>query len=89
MTARWVIYGLVQGVGFRWFVKRRADRLGLKGWVRNLPGGQVEVVAEGPEETLRELEEILKKGPPAARVDRVERSHMSDELVTDNFFDIR
>lgn len=80
---------MVQGVGFRWYVKRRAERLGLKGWVRNLPGGQVEVVAEGSEEALMELEEVLKKGPPAARVDRVERLYVSDEVVHDNVFDIR
>lgn len=80
---------MVQGVGFRWYVKRRAERLGLKGWVRNLPGGQVEVVAEGSEEALRELEEVLKKGPPAARVDRVERLYVSNEVIHDNGFDIR
>ncbi len=80
---------MVQGVGFRWYVKRRADRLGLKGWVRNLPAGQVEVVAKGSEEALTELEELLKKGPPAARVEKVERSYVSDELVHHNFFAIK
>lgn len=89
MTLKWVISGLVQGVGFRWYVKRRADRLGLKGWVKNLPTGQVEVVAEGPEEALRQLEEFLHKGPPAARVDGVEKWQISDEVIDDNFFDIR
>lgn len=89
MTLKWVISGLVQGVGFRWYVKRRADRLGLKGWVKNLPTGQVEVVAEGPEEALRQLEEFLHKGPPAARVDSVEKWQISDEVIDDNFFDIR
>jgi acylphosphatase len=89
VTLKWVISGLVQGVGFRWYVKRRADRLGLKGWVKNLPTGQVEVVAEGPEEALRQLEEFLHKGPPAARVDGVEKWQISDEVIDDNFFDIR
>jgi acylphosphatase len=57
--------------------------------VKNLPTGQVEVVAEGPEEALRQLEEFLHKGPPAARVDGVEKWQISDEVIDDNFFDIR
>jgi acylphosphatase len=89
VTVRWLISGLVQGVGFRWYVKRRADRLGLAGWVRNLPAGQVEVVAKGPEEILAEFQELLEKGPPAARVERVEKWRISDELVGDNCFEIK
>lgn len=89
MAVRWVISGLVQGVGFRWYVKRRADHLGLRGWVRNLPNGQVEVVAEGPHDSLAAMEELLHKGPPAARVTRVEKFQISAEVVTDNSFAIK
>ena len=47
--------GMVQGVGFRFTTQRLASGLGLKGWVRNLPDGRVEILAEGPEEKIKEL----------------------------------
>jgi len=62
------VHGRVQGVFFRDFVSRRARQLGLTGFVRNLPGGSVEVIAEGKKEHLEELIGYLKVGPPAARV---------------------
>ena len=65
------VQGRVQGVGFRYFVLRRAEDLGLTGWVRNLPDGDVEVEAEGPREALQGLIERVREGPAAARVDRV------------------
>jgi len=68
------ISGLVQGVFFRANTKERAISLGLTGWVRNLPDGRVEVVAEGEEEKLKELVKWCHKGPPAARVKMVEVS---------------
>ncbi|MSR20566.1 MAG: acylphosphatase [Gemmatimonadetes bacterium] len=66
------VVGLVQGVGFRHWTRRTAERLGLSGTVRNLPDGSVEVHAAGIEESLRRFEEALRDGPPAARVERVE-----------------
>ncbi|MBI4337989.1 MAG: acylphosphatase [Chloroflexi bacterium] len=66
------VYGRVQGVFFRQFVAERACRLGLIGYVRNLPdGASVEVVAEGPRASLEALLEHLRRGPPLARVDKV------------------
>ena len=65
------IHGRVQGVGFRFFAERVADRLGVVGFVRNLPTGGVEVVAEGDEEVLQQLLAALSKGPPAAEVSEV------------------
>ena len=62
------VTGVVQGVGFRWFVRERARRLGLAGWVRNLPDGSVEVFAEGDQGQLDLLEGELQKGPQGARV---------------------
>lgn len=64
--------GRVQGVFFRDFTRREASILGLKGYVRNLPNATVEVVAEGPRESLEQLLERVKIGPSSARVDRVE-----------------
>ena len=65
------VQGRVQGVGFRYFVLRRAQDLGLTGWVANLANGDVEVEAEGSEDALRDLLERVREGPSAARVDRV------------------
>ena len=62
------VAGRVQGVGFRWFVVREAERLGLRGYVRNASDGSVEVEAEGPAAAMDELRVRLEKGPPSARV---------------------
>ncbi len=66
-----IVQGRVQGVGFRYFVLDRARELHLKGIVRNLRNGDVEVIAEGPQGSLEALLAVLKVGPPAARVDNV------------------
>ncbi|HEX6492809.1 MAG TPA: acylphosphatase, partial [Candidatus Dormibacteraeota bacterium] len=65
-------HGDVQGVGFRDFVWRRAERLGLAGWVRNRPDGSVECVAEGSRSAVDALVESLRRGPWGARVDNLE-----------------
>ncbi|MCJ7763804.1 MAG: acylphosphatase [Dehalococcoidales bacterium] len=68
-----VVYGSVQGVFFRDFTSRRAEELGLTGYVRNLPGGSsVGVLAEGEKARLEKLIGYLKTGPPRAVVERVE-----------------
>jgi acylphosphatase len=66
------VHGQVQGVGFRWFVQRRAERLGLVGWVANEPDGSVRVVVEGPAEAVDELAADLRIGPSGAVVERVD-----------------
>lgn len=63
------VEGLVQGVGYRFFTIRVARALGVKGFVRNLDDGRVEVVAEGDEASLRQLLEELSIGPPGADVE--------------------
>jgi acylphosphatase len=62
------VAGMVQGVGFRYSTLRQAQRLGLQGYVRNLPDGSVEVVAEGEEGMLTRLTAWLRHGPPGAHV---------------------
>lgn len=57
-----LISGLVQGVGFRAFVRNNARKLGLTGWVRNLPDHRVEVLAQGDEHSLKKLIEVCSKG---------------------------
>lgn len=68
------VQGRVQGIGFRWFVERAAGDLGLGGWVRNLPDGDVEVYAVGGDEQLDQLRALLQEGPRGARVLRVDES---------------
>ena len=65
------ISGRVQGVGFRYNCYHEARRLGLTGWVRNVPGGDVEVWAEGSGEKLERFLQWMRRGPPGARVDSV------------------
>jgi len=65
---RYLIAGRVQGVFYRASARAEALRLGLTGWVRNLPDGRVEAWAMGPEDTLGAFETWLRRGPPRARV---------------------
>ncbi|MCX2726104.1 acylphosphatase [Thermomicrobium sp. 4228-Ro] len=68
-----VVYGRVQGVGFRFFVVDEAEHLGLVGWVRNRPDGRsVELWAEGPRAALERLVERVRVGPPGAWVERAD-----------------
>lgn len=77
-TRGFLVHGLVQGVGFRWFVRREARARGLRGWVRNRPDGSVEVLAQGPEASIAGLGSALARGPAGARVDRVEERPPTD-----------
>lgn len=71
-----VVSGHVQGVSFRYYTEQRARSLGLDGWVRNLPDGSVEIVAEGDTERLLQLAQWARKGPPAARVSDVQMEYL-------------
>ncbi len=68
---RAIVRGRVQGVGFRYFVMERARSLYIVGFCRNLPNGEVEVVAEGQKGELQALESSLKTGPTMANVEEV------------------
>jgi acylphosphatase len=65
------VRGTVQGVGFRWFVREKARRWGLTGWVQNRPDGSVEVAADGAQESLDGLLRDIWVGPPGSRVEDV------------------
>mgnify|MGYP001430928896 FL=1 len=76
MAVRVVIEGRVQGVGFRYWVTREAERLNLDGWVRNRRGGAVEAVFSGDEDAVRAMVSRCHAGPPVALVTRIaERPH--------------
>jgi acylphosphatase len=70
---RYYVSGRVQGVGFRYYALRTAERLGVTGFARNLPDGRVEVVAEAAEAALADFEEALRQGPSFCHVEGVER----------------
>jgi acylphosphatase len=81
------VYGRVQGVGFRDFAWTRANALGLTGYVRNLHGGAVEIVAEGEREALESLLEELRRGPRGSRVDDVD-ARWEEATGTHDRFDV-
>ncbi|MCX8176451.1 MAG: acylphosphatase [Candidatus Bathyarchaeota archaeon] len=74
VRAHVVISGRVQGVFFRYETKREALKRGVKGWVRNLPNGEVEAVFEGEKEDVEEMIKFCRKGPPLAKVKDVKVS---------------
>ena len=67
------ISGNVQGVGFRFSCKQEADRLGIVGWIKNLPTGQVEAIFEGNEEPLNRILAWCMVGPEGAQVEHIEK----------------
>lgn len=86
-TLALLISGHVQGVGYRDRVRQQALTLGLSGWVRNLRDGRVEAVASGADDAVARFIEVLRTGPPLARVDRVEQSPCDE--VSASGFEIR
>jgi len=86
---RYFIRGRVQGVGFRFFTQRTAARLGLAGWVRNLPHGLVESEAQGGLDSLTAFESALRQGPRGALVTHFEHTEISDEPDAGTAFTVR
>lgn len=78
-TLHLLISGKVQGVGFRAYVKKKADQLGVSGWVRNLKDGRVEVMASADKEVLSLFEVKVSSGPESSRVSEVERLAVKGE----------
>jgi len=78
-----IVEGRVQGVGFRWWARREANRLGLRGTVRNRPDGCVEVHVAGPADLLDTFRAAIRTGPPGARVDRVRSAPSAAGLPPD------
>ncbi|HYS06290.1 MAG TPA: acylphosphatase [Candidatus Dormibacteraeota bacterium] len=84
-ATRFLVSGIVQGVGYRFFTARAARSLGIHGYVRNLPDGRVEVVAAGTEDALREFQEVLRRGPAGALVDNAAASESALDNEMDGF----
>jgi tRNA pseudouridine(55) synthase len=80
------VYGRVQGVGYRYFVKEKVQSLDIFGYVKNLEDGTVEVLAQGREENLQKLIEELKKGPFLSRVDKLDVVFRKPLNIFSNFW---
>ena len=74
-----IVSGRVQGVGFRYFTQDIAKSLNIKGFVRNLPDGTVEVYAQADKKSLEKFLEYLKKGPPLAKVENIKYEFLDKE----------
>jgi len=83
-----IVSGRVQAVLYRDFTRREAEKLDISGYVKNLPNGDVEIIAEGSEENLKKFVSVCKKGPLMAFVKNIE---INDETATNEFddFDVR
>lgn len=87
IARRFVVRGIVQGVGFRWFTAQAANLLGVRGWVRNLDDGSVEVYAVADPDTLDDFAGRLHQGPRFSEVRGVEASEAP--LLQSSGFSIR
>ncbi len=85
MTLYLLISGYVQKVGYRQFVKKEAIKLGLKGWVKNLPDKKVEVLAVGSKEDLESLIEQCRKGPFLSVVKNINKEWIKKEQGFEDF----
>jgi len=83
MAKRFVVYGRVQGVGFRYFTWKEAERIGIKGTIRNCVDGRVEIVAEGNDEQLQDFYNWLKVCPRTASVERVLEDNIENKRYPD------
>ncbi|SPY33418.1 acylphosphatase [Pasteurella canis] len=84
LKKQFFVYGIVQGVGFRYFTWREAVKIGVKGYVCNRQDGSVEVVAFGSEQQLKQLYHWLKQGPKTARVEYIsEQDYITDSEFQD------
>lgn len=79
------VYGRVQGVFFRQGTCEQARRLGIKGWVRNMPDGTVEALICGDEEQLAAMQAWLAEGPPLAQVRRITVEEDSGQMCPVDF----
>jgi acylphosphatase len=83
--AQLIVFGVVQGVGFRKFIERTAKELNLSGWVRNLSDGTVEINAQGPGKALDELFRHVKNGSARSTVFSVHKTHKEPDLELGEF----
>lgn len=79
MEKHLLISGRVQGVGFRYFTRKNAQKIGVTGFVKNLPDGNVETAFRGTPDQVQQMEQLVSDGPAGARVDNVEELEPTGE----------
>ena len=84
-SIRLLVSGRVQGVYFRVFTQKKAQQLDIKGCVRNMPDGRVEIMAQADNNTLEQLIKWCQKGPITARVDHVEMIELESAEIFKSF----
>jgi acylphosphatase len=89
VSARVLVSGRVQGVFFRVYVRKHAVESGVRGYVRNLMDGRVEVIFQGPSDKVQEMIKHVHTGPPLARVDDVSVQWEEDLQDVEAIFQIR
>jgi acylphosphatase len=82
---KYIVSGRVQGVGFRWFVQQQAHELNIKGTVKNLINGDVEIIAQGDISTLEDFKSRVRKGPALSRVDTIKEISEDINNLLQNF----
>ena len=87
VTRHLVVRGLVQGVGYRWSMVQAAERLGVRGWVRNRRDGSVAALAAGEVDAVEALVRWARQGPAGARVDAVDVNEPNDVTAADDLPD--
>jgi len=85
IARRIIVHGRVQGVGFRFFVVGVAEDLGVAGWVRNRRDGTVEALLQGEEDAVERAIAWARRGPPAARVERVDIAEVPNDATITGF----
>ena len=85
-AAKLIVHGTVQGVFYRRFCKENADELDIRGFVRNLDNGDVEIVAEGDGKAIKSYIEKIKKGPPHAQIRNV---YVEEKKFSGDYFELR
>jgi len=85
ITKKITISGTVQMVGYRWFAKERADQFQIKGYVRNIGRGEVEIIAQGYSENIQVFIDYLKQGPSRARVKKIMQEALDNEKIFQQF----
>ena len=82
-TYRVIVYGHVQGVGFRAFIYKQAQNLLLKGYVKNMSDGTLQIVLQGPEKQINQLVELANDGPSLSKVTNIKITEEDMEAFTD------
>ena len=88
-SIRFIVHGKVQGVFYRKFVAQKLRQMGIRGYVRNLPDGTVEVLVRATEEELEAIRRALEEGSPLSEVERIEMEYLDDDDLLYDGFEIR